>query len=269
MATLCDMSHHLAPVKTVVRWGVNLIPTLLLERLEDVIQRQLGKGSGAWSTKAEAEAVSHFINQKSIKKIVAVDAGANLGDWSYELLRHFPTSEIIAFEPSKEAFGRLQDRFSKSKFVRCENVALGRVDAITKLYSDRSGSGLGSLTKRRVEHFNIDFNFEEEVKVKTLDSWIANLGYKLVPNILKMDVEGHELDILLGAKDSIKHIEIVQFEFGGSNIDTRTYFQDFWYFFKKHNFDLFRITPRQPVLINQYSEMAECFRATNYLAVRQ
>ena len=262
------MRQHLVPVKTAVRWGMNLIPTLLFERVEDVVQRQLGKGSGAWSTKVEVAAISHFINQKSIKKIVAIDAGANLGDWSYELMRHFPTSEIIAFEPSKEAFARLQERFSEAKSVQCENVALGRVDAITKLYSDRSGSGLGSLTKRRVDHFNIGFDFEEEIEVNTLDSWIANLGYRLVPNILKMDVEGHELDILLGAKESIKHIEIVQFEFGGSNIDTRTYFQDFWYFFKDHNFDLFRITPRKPKLIHKYSEIDECFRATNYLAVK-
>jgi FkbM family methyltransferase len=248
---------------------MNLIPTLLLERLEDVIQRQLGKGSGAWSTTVEAAAISHFINQKSIKTVVALDAGANKGDWSNALLMQFPEAYIFAFEPSQEAFAHLQKRFLSSKSVNCENIALGKVDGITRLYSDRSGSGLGSLTKRRVDHFNIDFNFEEEVEIQTLDSWMAKLEQELVPNILKMDVEGHEYDILLGATDSMKNIEIVQFEFGGSNIDTRTYFQDFWYFFKDHNFDLFRITPSQPILIHQYSEIDECFRATNYLAVRK
>lgn len=38
-------------------------------------------------------------------------------------------------------------------------------------------------------------------------------------------------------------IDRVTFEFGGCNIDTRTYFQDYWYFFKTFGFRVFRITP--------------------------
>ena len=247
---------------------MGLVPFSLLEKAEDLIQRELGKGSGAWSTKNEAEAISRFIKQKTIKKVVAIDAGANLGDWSYELLTHFPDSEIVAFEPSKEAYAKLSGRFSNNKSVRCENLALGKFSGVTKLFADQSGSGLGSMTKRRVEHFDINFNYEEEINVTTLDSWMQNLDTKFTPNILKMDVEGHELDILIGAPKTLQHIEIIQFEFGGSNIDTRTYFQDFWYFFKEQNFDIYRITPKSPILIKNYSERDECFRATNYLAVK-
>ncbi len=256
-------------MKQLVRLFLSFLPFSLLEQAEDLIQKQLGKGSGAWSTKNEAEAISRFIEQRSIAQIVAIDAGANIGDWSYELLKRFPASQIIAFEPSEKAFAKLRIRFSGNKLVRCENMALGRVNGKAQLFSDKSGSGLGSLTKRRIEHFDINFEHEEEITVKTLDSWMRNQESGFTPNILKMDVEGHELDILIGAQKALKNLEIIQFEFGGSNIDTRTYFQDFWYFFRENNFDIFRITPGKPILVKEYSEKDECFRATNYLAVRK
>jgi len=253
-----------------VSWRVlGLVPFSLLEKSEDLIQRQLGKGSGAWSTKKEAQAISRFVKKKSLREITAIDAGANLGDWSHELLSNFPKAQIFAFEPSKDAYEKLGRRFANIESIHCQNIALGKENRTTKLYSDKSGSGLGSLTKRRVEHFDIDFNYEEVIEVQTLDTWLSKLGFDLTPNILKMDVEGHEFDILLGAGETIKKLQIIQFEFGGSNIDTRTYFQDFWYFFQENNFDLFRITPGEPILVKKYSEKDECFRATNYLAVRK
>ena len=83
-----------------------------------------------------------------------------------------------------------------------------------------------------------------------------------------MDVEGHELDVLKGATKALQDISIIQFEFGGSNIDTRTYFQDFWYFFSDLGFDLYRLGPRKPLRITNYSEHDETFRPTNYIAVK-
>jgi hypothetical protein len=58
---------------------------------------------------------------------------------------------------------------------------------------------------------------------------------------VKIDVEGWELSVLQGFGDLVYNMRVIQFEFGGSNIDTRTFFQDFWYFFKDHNFSIYRI----------------------------
>jgi hypothetical protein len=84
-----------------------------------------------------------------------------------------------------------------------------------------------------------------------------------------MDVEGHELEILEGAKNSLINLEIIQFEFGGANIDTRTYFQDFWYFFQNSGFEIYRLIPSGTMLITHYSECDETFRTTNYIAVKK
>ncbi len=248
---------------------LNRTPFSVLRFIEDRVQAQAGKGWGAATTREEALAISNFAREKGLGKVVALDVGGNLGNWSADLFKIMPSARIIAFEPSKEAFGHLQQRFANNASFRCANLALGKENSTATLFADKSASGLGSLTKRRVEHFGFDFGYQENVLVSTLDSWVENDGQDIVPNVLKMDVEGHEFDVLRGATETLKNIQIVQFEFGGSNIDTRTFFQDFWYFFSKLNFDLYRLTTKGPILINSYSEHDETFRPTNYYAVRK
>jgi FkbM family methyltransferase len=89
------------------------------------------------------------------------------------------------------------------------NKALGRIDAETMLYADKSASGLESMTRRRVQHFGIEFNYEEKIEVIQLDTWLAAERINYKPNILKMEVEGHELDILAGSTNSLDALGIV------------------------------------------------------------
>jgi len=89
--------------------------------------------------------------------------------------------------------------------------------------------------------------------------------------LLKIDVEGHELDVLTGALEMLKNhrIRMVSFEFGGCNIDTRTFFQDYWKFFAQfHGFEFYRITPSGYLTrVWKYREIYEQFRTTNFLVI--
>ena len=109
--------------------------------------------------------------------------------------------------------------------------------------------------------------FEEEIELKRLDNYWKDKSKIL--DYIKIDVEGHELDVIQGLGDLIKNVRLIQFEFGGCNIDTRTYFQDFWYHFSEKDFLIFRITPRGPFLIKNYSENNEFFSTTNYIALNK
>jgi hypothetical protein len=88
-------------------------------------------------------------------------------------------------------------------------------------------------------------------------------------DIVKIDVEGHELAVLRGFGRALAATRVVQFEFGGCNIDTRTYFRDFWYFFTDEGFDLYRITPIGAERIHRYRESEEAFTVTNFIAVNR
>ena len=248
---------------------LNRTPFSILRFIEDKVQSHLGKGWGAGTTDEETKAIAYFAKKIKISKVLACDVGANLGNWSADLLDEISTAEVIVFEPSKEAYEHLQKRFVSKTAIQCANVALGKENTTATLFADKSASGLASLTKRRVGHFGIDFSYQENIQLFTLDTWLETYGNGRQPNILKMDVEGHELDVLKGATKALQDISIIQFEFGGSNIDTRTYFQDFWYFFLEQGFDLYRLGPREPLLIKSYSENDETFRPTNYIAVRK
>jgi FkbM family methyltransferase len=253
----------------IVNRFVKKVPINLLMLIEDKVQFAMGKGFGAATTDEEAKVIAQFIEDRQIQKVVALDVGANVGNWSASILSALPAARIIAFEPSKQAFSKLLLRFRDFPNVSCVNTALGKSDEKSILYADESASGLSSLTKRRVAHFGIDFSYSEEVEIAKLDTWIKSQVKDFSPNILKMDVEGHEFDVLRGADETLSSIEIVQFEFGGSNIDTRTFFQDFWYFFIDRGFDIYRISPTGPILIEKYRESDETFRPTNYVAVKK
>ena len=248
---------------------LNRTPFSILRFIEDKVQSHLGKGWGAGTTDEETKAIAYFAKKIKISKVLACDVGANLGNWSADLLDEISTAEVIVFEPSKEAYEHLQKRFVSKTAIQCANVALGKENTTATLFADKSASGLASLTKRRVGHFGIDFSYQENIQLFTLDTWLETYGNGRQPNILKMDVEGHELDVLKGATKALQNILIIQFEFGGSNIDTRTYFQDFWYFISDLEYDLYRLGPREPLLIKSYSENDETFRPTNYIAVRK
>ena len=117
--------------------------------------------------------------------------------------------------------------------------------------------------------FNIDFDVREQITtVRFEDYWTEYLNKRPL-DLVKIDIEGHELAALRGFGKAIYSTSVVQFEVGGCNIDTKTFFQDFWYYFKDHNFSMHRITPLGLESITSYKEIDECFSTTNYLAINK
>jgi FkbM family methyltransferase len=164
----------------------------------------------------------------------------------------------------------LSDNTPGSATITLNNIALGKQKGETQLYYDEKKSGLASLTKRRLDHFQINFEESEVISIDTLDNYCKTNNINNI-NLLKIDVEGHELDVLAGATEMFhkKAIDIVTFEFGGCNIDTRSFFQDFYYFFADAGMSISRITPSGYLFpIESYTEILEQFRTTNFVATR-
>ncbi len=83
-------------------------------------------------------------------------------------------------------------------------------------------------------------------------------------------MEGYELAVLRGATNlfaSNRKPMIVQFEFGGAFIDSRTYFRDLWKFFEYYEYNLFRIGKNKLHKIVEYREELETFKTTNIVAI--
>ncbi len=223
-----------------------------------------GKGTGASSARLEVSRAAKLIGQINL----AIDVGANVGSYSEALIAHNPLVEIHLFEPQKINHMRLSEKFSQNPNVTLNQLALSNENKFVRIYSDEEGSGLGSLSKRRLDHFSISFTKEERIRsIRFEDYWINTLEKRAI-DLCKLDIEGHELKAIEGFGSALNAIRCLQFEFGGANIDSRSFFQDFWYLLTEHKFKLFRISPLGLVRVNKYREIDEFFVTTNYLAKR-
>lgn len=249
--------------------GMNIKNILirLLSLLERIAAYLYGKGWGGATVEKEFRAVVSLLSNSN--PILCIDIGGNKGKYTEQILKIFPDCKIIIFEPAKSNVNILKDNFKNNANVTVEKFAISSKNGKQILFSDEEGSGMASLTKRRLDHYDIDFNYNEIVNtIRFEDYWINKLGSQKI-NFCKIDVEGHEFDVLNTFGDSINFVDVIQFEFGGTNIDTRTFFQDYWYFFKKNNFQLYRMSPLGLVPVNIYKELDEFFLITNYLAKRK
>ncbi len=88
---------------------------------------------------------------------------------------------------------------------------------------------------------------------------------------MKVDVEGHELEVLKGGRNLfIKgQVKIIQFEYGACNIDARVFLKDIFDFFKGMNYFFFKIYPKYVKFIKQYKERLENFLYQNWLIIKK
>lgn len=210
--------------------------------------------------------------QKCLKKepLCIFDVGANKGQYALALCSVFKNSTIHSFEPSPTAFSVAQKNLKTKTNIILNNIGFSDKIGNATLYSDIKGSGLASLSKRRLCHFDISFEEQEKIWLTTIDNYCQNNNINHI-DLLKIDAEGHELSILNGAEAMFKNknIDLVQFEFGGCNIDSKTYFQDFYYLFNNLGYDIFRMTNTSLLHIDSYKEYYEIPIYQNLLAVKK
>jgi FkbM family methyltransferase len=193
------------------------------------------------------------------KATVVFDVGANVGDYSGEILSINPSVSIHAFEPDIHAFTEL------AKLpLTANNIALG--DKIEKRMLYR---GDEKTTHNSFYNVHARSIAPLEVPTSTLDAYCIEHGIKHI-DFLKVDVEGFEFMVLKGAEDLFRRgaVDYVQFEFSGATIESRTFLKDFLQFFSSYGYDLYRIRATSVDKVD-YRPDSERFTLTNYLAVKK
>jgi FkbM family methyltransferase len=241
-------------------WSLNRI----FNKVETILNTLQGKGWGGATTEQEVR----FILSKLPSPEIVVDVGGNIGNWTAALLNRSKPKHVYVFEPSKRNQGILAERFRQNKNVVIIPKALSDKDGAAPLFANESGSGLASLHQRRLDHFGIPHEEVERIEMMSVSQFISDFGIPKI-DILTLDIEGHELTALKGIPRNFwDKINVIQFEFGGCNIDSRTFFQDFWYLLSPR-FTMFRMSPMGLLVITQYRELDEVFATTNYLCLHR
>ena len=237
----------------------------------------LGMGPGGFQISSGESILGGRLRQQftlANRPLCIVDVGAHHGEFldviALPLAKQGIPVSVHAFEPDRRSFEQLHRHHGTSTYAILNNFALGRAPGEFDLHADAPGSPLASFSKRRLDHFDLTFEYSEKVRVQTLDEYCAEKNVDAI-DLLKLDVEGHELDVMRGGLRMFRErrIRMLTFEFGGCNIDSRTYFQDYWYFMKdNHVGHIFRLTPSGFLApVTAYNELFEQFRPTNYLVI--
>lgn len=225
----------------------------------------IGKGSGAgWNIAEEVRMACDHVHRPAP---VIFDAGANVGDWSAATLERIPKARLFMFEPSPGCQAQIRQlNLSGAQLLAC---AVGESPGKATLHTSSELDASASLHARSETYFRERTYQTIEVDIVTLDSLIQREGIDFV-DFLKMDIEGHELAALRGAAAALasQKIGALSFEFGSGNINSRTFFRDFWDLLNSHGFKIGRITPGGTLVeLAAYYEDLEYFRGvSNYIA---
>ena len=264
-------------LKLLVRIFNTTFSQRLLERNVNLSHYLMGIGAGSGVDSSGEKILIKKLRQRyaaNPSPMCVFDAGANQGQFLKLLagnLKDIPVT-FHCFEPARHTFDILTERIGKTPNIILNNFGLGDHREEKDLYYDEIGSGKASLSKRRLDHFGIDFILSEKVIINTLDDYCLDRKVENI-DLLKLDVEGHELSVLKGGENTLRNgkVYMLTFEFGGCNIDSRTYFQDFWYLLQEYGLrNFYRITPSGLLVhLPEYDEIDEQFRTTNFLVCRE
>lgn len=136
-----------------------------------------------------------------VKNGTVIDIGANIGNHTLFFANELHVGKVIAFEPIYETFNILQKNIEINhleKKVELYRCALGHNKTSAVMhgynYSNIGGTGL------TVCGSDVQYNEEENIVVHSLDS--MNISEHIA--LMKIDVEGMEIDVLKGARATIK-----------------------------------------------------------------
>jgi FkbM family methyltransferase len=138
---------------------------------------------------------------------VVFDVGANCGAASVHFARHHPTAIVHAFEPGTEARSYLERNVATFPNVRVHPFGLYSADRQARLYRGDGDLGMASVLRRRV---NLDES--EPVDLRAGGAWAADQAIDRI-DILKVDVEGCEVEVLEGLADLLPTVKVVFVEY--------------------------------------------------------
>jgi FkbM family methyltransferase len=139
---------------------------------------------------------------------VAFDVGANVGQTAALLTHAAPEALVYCFEPITASYEKLLAATEAQKNVRCFNVALGAAAGTAAMTS------AGTKTSNRVINGHRPRQ-HEEVVMATGDGFCDEQKIEKI-SYLKIDTEGHDLDVLIGFRRMLEtsRIDILDIEAG-------------------------------------------------------
>jgi FkbM family methyltransferase len=196
--------------------------------------------------------------------LIAIDVGANQGEWVEGLLSRDTTIAVFCYEPVPKTFAKLVGNVKDNRAVLINKALSSKTDSLT-MNSSTSNAHISSVYDNRLFDGNV---ISECITVfaVTGDDEINRLSLKKV-SVLKIDAEGHDFDVLLGFHKAVQSgiIEIVQFEYNIFTLLAKRSLRDFFNLLSA-DYLLCKLLPSGLEACG-YHPVLEDFRQSNWVAL--
>ncbi len=248
------------------------------ESLHAFSVRMMNYGNALFENTGEIKAyetvLKHYIKSHSpaSAKFVSLDVGGNKGNYAKACLEITEKAQVpytwFSFEPAPNTFEKCTETIQAFSGAKVLQVAL----------SDRSGTarfrvsnsdylGTNGLLADNEQVTATSDAREIEVPTMTLTEFAEQNNICQI-NFLKVDAEGFDLNVLLGAKKLIenKQIDVIQFEYGYS---ANSHFLKEYFDLLSPYYTFYRILPTGIRLVKKYNLDLEIPHGINYLCFKK
>lgn len=226
-----------------------------LRKAHDKLENE---SNGDFATNGEAHFLKEFLHDNGDKSTVMFDVGANIGEYSNMATKYAKGKITIhAFEPLVEYKGP----------GILNRVAVSDTDGEATMYKREGDFGLGSFYD--IRRFDEKYGEAKPVSVPTvrLETYIREKNISHI-DLLKIDVEGHELGVLKGLGDYLRpdFVSCVQFEHG-ANSETGSTLWELYQILESKKYTIFKIFPKH-LEVARYEDYSERAQYVNFVAMR-
>jgi FkbM family methyltransferase len=244
-----------------------------LRRLNRALYYLAGRALGldnysSMALSGELKVIGRLLEQVAYP--VIFDVGANEGRWLAQVLAQSPEATIHAFEPQADLASKISALGHKAITINVVAVGDAPGQLVLHDYADQPGSSHASLVKDAIEGVHRARSRAQTVDVTTIDHYCSEHGVGHI-DLLKVDVEGFEMQVLAGARQMIAQgqVSAIQFEFTSINVLARNYIADFMALLDR-DFDVYRLLPHGLMPLDAGDHwFNEQFGYQNLLALRQ
>jgi FkbM family methyltransferase len=148
------------------------------------------------------------LNRCGFKPKAVLDVGANVGDWTREFTRKFPSSKFFMIEGNENCRSNL-DRMNIPFEISLVGSFEGNITYYKTLLSN-TGTG-NSIFKEDGKAFQGNNFVEVQAPTNTIDNIVRKHGVGPF-QFMKMDIQGAELEGLKGAVETLKTVEVILME---------------------------------------------------------
>ena len=155
---------------------------------------------------------SSFLQNIECRTII--DIGANRGQFSLAVRHFIPDAKVISFEPLDEPAEIFRQVFATDSMVTLHNIAIGPDDKEISMHvsgKDDSSSLLPISDLQEEKYPGTGEVGTLEVHVAPLDSVLCEEDI-VKPALLKLDVQGFEMDALRGCESLLHKFELIYCE---------------------------------------------------------